>query len=349
VTPGNGFVSADAEELFEDAPCGYLETRLDGTILRVNRTFEALTGFDRHDLVGARRFSQLLAPGARIYHETHFAPLLRMQGWVREIALELVCADGSRVPALVNAAMHGETVRTIVFAASDRRSYEQELVAERRREREIAQRLQASLLTGELPSGPAFELGVSYRPGVRGLEVGGDWYDAFSLGAGDAIALVVGDVVGRGIGAAATMGQLRSALRALAAAGRGPARALEALDDYAERHDVGRIATVAYAELSLPTASCASPAPDTRHPCCSAPPKGRRLPGRAAPFLLLRTGSHASPARRHAARSRRAAAWCSTPMASSSAARAPCLRGWMRCARSWRPSLRKQPRRSQLR
>jgi phosphoserine phosphatase RsbU/P len=250
VTPGNGFVSADAEELFEDAPCGYLETRLDGTILRVNRTFEALTGFDRHDLVGARRFSQLLAPGARIYHETHFAPLLRMQGWVREIALELVCADGSRVPALVNAAMHGETVRTIVFAASDRRSYEQELVAERRREREIAQRLQASLLTGELPSGPAFELGVSYRPGVRGLAVGGDWYDAFSLGAGDAIALVVGDVVGRGIGAAATMGQLRSALRALAAAGRGPARALEALDDYAERHDVGRIATVAYAELS---------------------------------------------------------------------------------------------------
>jgi PAS domain S-box-containing protein len=134
----------DAESLFEDAPCGYLATELDGTIVRVNRTFEALTGFSRTELVAGRRFQELLAPGARIYHETHSAPLLRMQGAVREIALELVRADGTRLPTLVNATVHDGIVRTVVFAASDRRSYEQELVAGRGREREIAQRLPAS-------------------------------------------------------------------------------------------------------------------------------------------------------------------------------------------------------------
>ena len=249
MTEDDGLPGAEAEELFEDAPCGYLATRLDGTIVRVNRTFEALTGFKRDDLVGTRRFQQLLAPGARIYHETHYAPLLRMQRSVREIALELVRADGSRLPALVNAIVHDETIRTIVFAAADRRSYEQELVAERRREREVAQRLQASLLAGELPEGPAFEIGVAYRPGVRTLDVGGDWYDAFALGDRGTIALVVGDVVGRGVDAAAAMGQVRSALRALASVGDGPGPVLEALDRYAARHRVGRIATVIYAEL----------------------------------------------------------------------------------------------------
>jgi sigma-B regulation protein RsbU (phosphoserine phosphatase) len=239
----------DAEALFEDAPCGYLATELDGMIVRVNRTFEALTGFSRAELVAERRFQQLLAPGARIYHETHYAPLLRMQGAVSEIALELVCADGTRLPALVNATVHDGIVRTVVFAASDRRSYEQELVAERRREREIAQRLQASLLAGALPSRPGVDVGVAYRPGVSTLEVGGDWYDAFVLPDGETIALAVGDVVGRGLDAAAAMGQLRSALRALAASSAGPARVLLALDAYAARHGVGRMTTVVYAEL----------------------------------------------------------------------------------------------------
>ena len=48
-----------------------------------------------------RRFQDLLSPGGRIYHETHYAPLLRMQGSVREIAVDIVRADGSRLPVLV--------------------------------------------------------------------------------------------------------------------------------------------------------------------------------------------------------------------------------------------------------
>ena len=238
MTSDDELLEETAEDLFENAPCGYLVT-LDGTIVRVNRTFEAWTGLRREDLVGVQRFQDLLTPGGRIYHETHYAPLLRMQGSVREIAVEIVRADGTRLPALVNSVLRSDeqgapaAVRTTVFDATDRRRYEQELLRARRREQEIAQELQRSLLSGRLPARRGFEIGVAYRPAVSGLEVGGDWYDAFWLDEGDTVGLVVGDVVGRGIGAAATMGQLRSAVRALASTGLDPGRLLDALDVYA--------------------------------------------------------------------------------------------------------------------
>jgi phosphoserine phosphatase RsbU/P len=269
-----------AEDLFENAPCGYLSTTLDGTILKVNRTFETWTGYEREGLLRKKRFSELLAPGARIYHETHYAPLLRMQGEAREIALELARADGSRLPALVNSVvMNGpdgqpRLIRTTVFDASERRRYEEELLRARQHEHEIAQQLQRSLLAGELPRGDGFELAADYRPAVSGLDVGGDWYDAFWLGEGR-LCLVMGDVVGRGIGAAATMGQLRSAARALASTDLGPGALLEALDAYTRRHDVGSVTTVACAELDLGTGelrfACAGHVPPVLLPAGEEP------------------------------------------------------------------------------
>jgi sigma-B regulation protein RsbU (phosphoserine phosphatase) len=245
-----------AEELFEDAPCGYLTTDLDGRIVRVNRTLAAWTGLTREQLLDGRRFQDLLAAGGRIFYETHYAPLLNMQGWVREIAVDIVRADGSRLPALVNATLRRDdtgaprVIRTTVFDATDRRRYEQELVRVRDHEHEVAGRLQRSLLDGALPSDVRFELGVTYLPFDDGLTVGGDWYDAFAIDA-DRIALVCGDVVGRGIEAAASMGQLRSAIRALASTGLAPGPLLDALDGYTRRHAVGGLATVAYATLDL--------------------------------------------------------------------------------------------------
>ena len=82
------------------------------------------------------------------------------------------------------------------------------------RERKIAQELQRSLLPAGLPDVPGVELAARYEPGDNGAAVGGDWYDAIAL-AGGRVAVVIGDVVGRGIEAAATMGQMRSALRAI--------------------------------------------------------------------------------------------------------------------------------------
>ena len=271
-----------AEDLFEDAPCGYLLTDLDGRILKVNRTFEAWTGLKREQLLKGRRFQDLLSPGGRIYHETHFAPLLQMQGSVREIAVEIVCADGSRLPALINAALRSDDagrprlIRTTVFDATDRRRYEQELLDARRREHEIAHRLQRSMLAGALPATPTLEVEVAYRPSVRGLEVGGDWYDAFWLDDGDTVGLVVGDVVGRGIEAAATMGQLRSAVRALASTGLRPGRLLEVLDRYARRHRVGQMATLVYAELSVGSGYL-------RYACAGHPPPLLLAPGEEPP------------------------------------------------------------------
>jgi PAS domain S-box-containing protein len=260
-----------ADDLFEGAPCGYLTTALDGTILRVNRTFEELTGLARDELIGRRRFQDLLTAGGRIYHETHYAPLLRMQGSVREIAVEIVRADGERLPALVNAVLRhdddGEprAVRTTIFDATARRRYEQELLRARQREHEVALELQRSLLAGALEQAEGIELGVAYRPAVQGLEVGGDWYDAFWLEPGERIGLVVGDVVGRGLVAAATMGQLRSALRALASTGFDPGALLEALSEFSRRHDVGQMATVAYAEVDVRLGTM-------RYACAGHPP-----------------------------------------------------------------------------
>jgi PAS domain S-box-containing protein len=282
VTPGDELIRDSPEELFENAPCGYLTTTLDGTIVQVNRTLQTLTGHPRDALVG-RRFQELLTVGGRIYYETHYAPLLQMQGWVREIAVDLVGADGAKLPALVNSVLQRDedgrarSIRTVVFEATDRRRYEQELLRARDREHAVAAELQRGLLSGGLPNDPALDLAVSYRPAVTGLEVGGDWYDVFWLGE-RRIGVVVGDVVGRGIEAAATMGQLRSAVRALASTGLTPGPLLDALDGYARRHQVGQMTTLAYAELDLDSGVLVLA-------CAGHPPPAMTVPDGPASFL----------------------------------------------------------------
>jgi len=133
-----------AEDLYENAPCGYLSTLPGGTILKVNQTFLTWTGHRREDLVGHKRFQDLLTPGGRIFHETHYAPLLQMQGEVREIAVEVICADGRRLPALINSVLRKDAAgrpllsRTTVFNAADRKEYERELLRERQRAEQAA-------------------------------------------------------------------------------------------------------------------------------------------------------------------------------------------------------------------
>jgi phosphoserine phosphatase RsbU/P len=291
VRPRASLLEESAEQLLEDVPCGCLGTAPDGTIIRVNRTFERWTGFARQDLLGRVRFRDLLSAGGRIYYETHFAPLLRMQGSVQAIALDIVCADGSRLPALVNSVAQAgaggdpAVIRTAIFDVTDRRRYESELLSARQREQEVARQLQSSLLSGERPASPALELSHHYSPGVQGTQAGGDWYDAFWIVEQRMLALVVGDVVGRGIAAAATMGQLRSAVRALAATGLGPARLLEALDGYSRRHGVGQMTTLVYAELELTTRSL-------RFACAGHPPPLVSTPARTSEYLW---GGRSSP------------------------------------------------------
>ena len=114
--------------------------------------------------------------------------------------------------------------------------------------RNVAQALQQSLLAGAPPHDERFDVAALYEPAIEQLEVGGDWHDAFRLSNGRA-GIVVGDVVGRGLAAATAMGQLRSALRALAAADLEPAAVLGHLDTFVEQVEAARYATVVYAEV----------------------------------------------------------------------------------------------------
>ncbi len=167
-----------AEDLYENAPCGYLSALLGGTLVKVNQTFLTWTGYRREDLVGRRRFQDLLTAGGRIFHETHYAPLLRMQGAVREIAVEIVCADGGRLPVLINSVLRKDAAgqplltRTTIFNATDRKEYERELVRERQRA-EQATRAKAdfiSMISHEIRTPLNAILGVGHLLAATGLD-----------------------------------------------------------------------------------------------------------------------------------------------------------------------------------
>jgi PAS domain S-box-containing protein len=127
----------DLEDLFDNAPCGYLAAAADGRITRVNSTFCKWLGRDKSAFIG-HRLHDFLNIAGKIYYETHFAPLMRMQGFFNEVALDLVRADGSTLSVLVNAAERRSEsgnlrfIRITVFNASDRRRYERELLEARR-------------------------------------------------------------------------------------------------------------------------------------------------------------------------------------------------------------------------
>lgn len=140
----DALLEESAEDLYEDAPCGYLSTLPDGTIVRVNRTFLEWTGATREALLAGTRFQTLLTIGSRIYYETHYAPLLRMQGFANEIALEVVRNDGRILPVLVNSRQKRDAAgtplftRITLFDSTDRRRYERELLLARRKAEQVA-------------------------------------------------------------------------------------------------------------------------------------------------------------------------------------------------------------------
>lgn len=222
-----------AEELYEQAPCGYLSTLMDGTVAKINATLLEWLGLERSRVVGRMRFTDLLTVGGRLYHETHFAPLLQMRGEVSGIALDIKGAAG-RMPVLVTSQVKtsegGEPllIRTTVFDARDRRAYETELLRGRRTAEEAHRRaeadrvrlqealavLQQSLLPAGLPAVPGLEADSYYHTASPDL-LGGDFYDLFPLDA-ERWAFFLGDVCGKGPQAAAVTSLARYTLRAAA-------------------------------------------------------------------------------------------------------------------------------------
>ncbi|MEW9531363.1 PP2C family protein-serine/threonine phosphatase [Microbispora sp. NPDC049125] len=252
--PGGGF-----EDLYENAPCGYLSTLADGTIVRVNRTLADLIGYRKDQLVGRSRVQSLLPAGDRIFYETHFAPLLALQAGVREIAVELKRADGGRLPVLLNAVMNDEpgrpaTVRICVFPATGRREYERELLRARQRAersemeaRELARTLQRSFIPPALPEVPGLDIAGAFRPAGDGDEIGGDFYDMHETVGG--WALTLGDVCGKGVEAAVVTSLARYALRAAPLRQPSPSAILADLNATMLREHTPRFLTAVYTRI----------------------------------------------------------------------------------------------------
>lgn len=122
----------DFEDFFESSLCGFVITDREGKIARVNRRAAAWLNTVPEELSG-KRFSDILAVGGRIYFETHLWPLLRMQGYFDEVALELADSGNGKMPVYINGYERKDDndqplfIRFTVFRASDRRLYEENL------------------------------------------------------------------------------------------------------------------------------------------------------------------------------------------------------------------------------
>ncbi|MFC8666932.1 SpoIIE family protein phosphatase [Streptomyces sp. NPDC057199] len=145
-------------------------------------------------------------------------------------------------------------------------------------ERSTAMTLQRSLLPQHLAEQPAVETASRYMPSGSRTGVGGDWYDVIQL-SGARVALVVGDVVGRGLNAAATMGRLRTAVRTLADIDLMPDELLTHLDDVVirlqrdEEHVIDEItATCLYAVYDPVSGLCSLASAGHVPPAVAAPP-----------------------------------------------------------------------------
>ncbi|MBZ6229389.1 ATP-binding SpoIIE family protein phosphatase [Streptomyces olivaceus] len=143
---------------------------------------------------------------------------------------------------------NGDGRGVLVFATdvTDHAEAATRLRASERRQRETAVTLQRSLLPQELEEPDDLRVAATYHPGGTEAAVGGDWYDVITLGGGRT-ALVIGDVMGRGVRAAAVMGQLRTAVRAYARLDLPPHEVLQLLDGLATEIDANQIATCVYA------------------------------------------------------------------------------------------------------
>ncbi|WP_242404448.1 hybrid sensor histidine kinase/response regulator [Janthinobacterium agaricidamnosum] len=123
--------------MFEHAACGLLLADANGNILRANSTLCHWLGYLSAELTGgAMRIQDLLTIGGRVFHQTHCAPMLQVQGSVAEVQFDLRHRNQSRIPMLINIVRrnHGGAIfdEFALFIATDRRSYERELLAARK-------------------------------------------------------------------------------------------------------------------------------------------------------------------------------------------------------------------------
>jgi len=242
------------------ARLGSWEIDLRRDVLRTSEEFRRIVGHSAEEIAewGFTRLVQVAvhpddrarvtetltraAPGDDIRYETR---IVRPDGDVVLVYVhaEVVESDEDGRPTLVRGSLQDITERRAAEERLARATADAEAAA---REHAIADALQRSLLPQQSFDLEHLEVATYYRAGVEGTQVGGDWYDVIELGGGRT-PLVVGDVMGRGVQAAAVMGQLRAAVRAYARLDLPPPDLLEFLDGIVRDLGVDQIVTCLYA------------------------------------------------------------------------------------------------------
>lgn len=171
----------DLKDLYENAPCGYLSLRPDGRIVRVNATLCTWLGYAPDALIG-KRLLDLLTVAGSMFYETHFAPLLRMQGYFHEVALDFKKAGGERIMVIANAIeLRNEAgeplfVRLALFQATERRQYERDLVEAKKKIEQLNNALKVRVgeaeSTGELREQFIAVLGHDLRNPLASIDAG---------------------------------------------------------------------------------------------------------------------------------------------------------------------------------
>jgi PAS domain S-box-containing protein len=138
----------DARSLYDNAPVGFLTTDAAGTVLSVNRTLLSWLGRTEAELLGRPWFDVILSRVGRVFLDTHGLPLLNVRREVRDLIMDLVHADGSRIPVLVNAMVQEADAATdrvlyryAFIKAVDRLHYEQQLLAAKRDAEDASEQL----------------------------------------------------------------------------------------------------------------------------------------------------------------------------------------------------------------
>jgi phosphoserine phosphatase RsbU/P len=251
------------DELWQNAPSGHVVAYHDGRIIRVNATLARWLGYEPDTLCG-KHVSDLLTVSSRILYDTHFGPLLHTGSDLNGVTVDVVTADGTRLPMFLTANVttdaDGERplMQMTIVDASDRRAYEIELLearrqaeTEQRRARQFAETLRRALLPPVLSPPEGLEA-ADYYYTASVDDVGGDFYDLFPLSR-TAWGFFLGDVAGKGVDAAVITALTRHTLRAAAAYDDDPVQVLHNVNTVLSqelRGDRNRFSTVIYGKLT---------------------------------------------------------------------------------------------------
>jgi PAS domain S-box-containing protein len=272
---------ASFRELADTAPAMMWTTDTDGLVTFVNQGWLRFTGTTFQEELGESWELGVHPDDAALTTSTWHEARAERREWEREYRLHHHSGEYRWIADRGRPRYEGGRYVGYVGTAIDiheRKTMEARLLEVYQREHRIAETLQRSLLPERLPLVEGLELAARYLPGARGAAVGGDWYDVLERPDGR-VALVVGDVVGHGLRAAASMGQLRNAFRAYGMIESSPAEVVARINRLVMSGVEQVMATVLYLVLDRESGEVAFSAAGHPPPLVIAPDGPRFLDG----------------------------------------------------------------------